>query len=64
MYINTFVFSATDSVFERVTKLETENQYIKKDLFEMEARLLKALSDNKTYVTRKVKELTKVIHGK
>lgn len=59
----TCVFTATDYVFERVVKLEAENVNIKKDLFEMEVRLLKALSDNKTYVIRKVKELN-VLHGK
>ena len=50
-------------MLKRVTKLEKENESIRNELFEMETRLLKALSDNKAYVIRKAKEF-KVLHSK
>ena len=62
LLIRTSGFIDTASVLKRVAKLEKQNDTIKQELFEMEARLLKALSDNKMYVLRKVKEF-KVVHG-
>jgi len=47
-------------------KIEEENFNIKKELYDMEVRLLKALSENKTYLIQKIKNFKAILaasHG-
>ena len=55
------VITGTGSLIGRVNKLEQENIDLKKEMFEMEVHLLKALSDNKTYLVQKIKEFKAVL---
>lgn len=60
------VVSRTGYLIGRVNKVEKENVNLKKEIFEMEVRLLKAMSDNKTYLVQKIKEfkaILKASHG-
>ena len=42
----------------KIVKLEAEHLRVKDQLFEMESKLLKCISDNKQYIVRKIKELS------
>ena len=58
--------SGADYLLERVNKAETDFIDLKKEIFEMEVRLLKAVSDNKIYLVQKIKEfkaMLKASHG-
>lgn len=46
----------------RVVDLEAKHLGVKNQIFEMESKLLKCISDNKQYVVRKIKELTQTIN--
>ena len=58
--------SGADYLLGRVNKAETDFINLKKEIFEMEVRLLKAVSDNKIYLVQKIKEfkaMLKASHG-
>ena len=57
------MFTATGTLLTRFKKVEKANQDLKSEMFNVEARLLKALSDNKTYLIQKVKELKATLKG-
>lgn len=52
----------------RITQVENAQVTLKNQHFELETHLLKALSENKSYVVRKMKEIPKIkgmtAHGK
>ena len=45
----------------KLEELEAKHHGIKDQIFEMESKLLKSISDNKQYVVRKIKELSEAI---
>ena len=57
------MFTATGTLLTRFKKVAKANQDLKSEMFNMEARLLEALSDNKTYLIQKVKELKATLKG-
>ena len=45
----------------KLEELEAKHLGIKDQIFEMESKLLKSISDNRQYVVRKIKELSQAI---
>jgi len=45
-------------------KLEEENFRVKKEMYNMEVKLLKALSDNKAYLIQKVKNFKAILSAR
>ena len=58
-----FTVTGTVTLLKRIKKVEKDNQALKSEMFNIEARLLKALSDNKTYLIQKAKELKATLKG-
>jgi len=46
----------------KVVKLEAKHIQVKNEMFEMECKLLKCLSDNKQYFVRKIKAISTISH--
>ena len=46
---------------KQVENLEAKHFGVQNQIFEMESKLLKCLSDNKQYVVRKIRELSQAI---
>ena len=53
--------SETLALKARLLELEAKHAGVQNQMFEMECKLLKSISDNKLYVVRKIRELSQAI---